>query len=111
MALTLTQTLIIIAMVTLGTVITRFLPFILFPANKDTPPYIIYLGKVLPYSVIGLLVVYCLKGISLTTIPFGIPELISILLIALLHIWKNNTLLSIGFGTAIYMILIQLVFV
>lgn len=111
MALTLTQTLIIIAMVTLGTVITRFLPFVLFPANKDTPPYIIYLGKVLPYSVIGLLVVYCLKGISLTTIPFGIPELISILLIALLHIWKNNTLLSIGFGTAIYMILIQLVFV
>lgn len=104
------QTFAIICMITLGTVITRFLPFILFPANKRTPPYIAYLGKVLPYSVIGLLVVYCLKGVNLTATPFGIPEAIAIICIIGLHIWKNNVLLSIGTGTVIYMLLVQIVF-
>jgi Predicted branched-chain amino acid permeases (azaleucine resistance) len=104
------QTLVIICMVTLGTVITRFLPFMLFPANKKTPPYIVYLGEVLPYSVIGLLVVYCLKGVNLTTSPFGVPEAIAIVCIAALQIWKSNTLLSIGVGTVVYMLLVQRVF-
>lgn len=104
------QTFAIICMITLGTVITRFLPFILFPANKRTPSYIAYLGKVLPYSVIGLLVVYCLKGVNLTATPFGIPEAIAIICIIGLHIWKNNVLLSIGTGTVIYMLLVQIIF-
>lgn len=110
MTLTPAQTLVIICMVTMGTVITRFLPFILFPANKKTPPYIAYLGKVLPYSVIGLLVVYCLKGVNLTTSPFGLPEAIAIICITVLQFWKNNSLLSISVGTVIYMLLIQTVF-
>lgn len=110
MTMTSMQTFIIICMFTLGTVITRFLPFILFPANKKTPTYITYLGEVLPYSVIGLLVVYCLKGVNFIVSPFGIPEAIAILCIAVLHFWKNNVLLSIGVGTIIYMLLLQVIF-
>lgn len=109
--MTLTQGIITVAVVTIGTIITRFLPFMLFPASKPTPKYIQYLGKVLPFSVIGLLVVYCLKGVSLTAAPFGAPEGIAVLGVALLHIWKRNTLLSIAGGTILYMLLIQLVFV
>ena len=111
MTLTPIQTLIIICMVALGTVITRFLPFILFKDNKGDNLYINYLGKVLPYSAIGLLVVYCLKDVDLKSYTYGIPEAIAILCIAILHYWKENTLLSIGAGTLIYMILIQVVFV
>lgn len=110
MTLTAFQTLIIISMVTLGTVITRFLPFIIFPDNKETHPYITYLGKVLPFSVIGLLVVYCLKGVNLKSASYGLPEAIAIICIAVLHHWKNNVLLSIGAGTVIYMLLVQSVF-
>lgn len=111
MTLTSIQTLIIISMVTLGTVITRFLPFILFPDNKESHPYITYLGKVLPYSVIGLLVVYCLKGVNLMNPPFGLPEAAAIICITVLHYWKSNALLSIGAGTVIYMLLVQIVFI
>lgn len=110
MYLTPIQTLIIIGCVALGTMTTRFLPFILFPDHKEVPDYIGYLGKVLPYAVIGLLVVYCLKGISLTTMPFGLPELIGVVGTVLLHLWKRNTLLSIGGGTVLYMILVQSIF-
>ncbi len=111
MTLTSIQTFIIICMVTLGTVITRFLPFILFPDNKENHPYITYLGKVLPFSVIGLLVVYCLKGVNLMNPPFGLPETVAIICITVLHYWKSNALLSIGAGTAIYMLLVQIVFI
>ncbi|WP_312643553.1 AzlD domain-containing protein [Hydrogenoanaerobacterium sp.] len=111
MTLTFMQTLGIVGAVTLGTMVTRFLPFFIFPDSKKTSPYITYLGKVLPYAVIGLLVVYCLKGVSFTTAPFSIPEAIAIACIVLLHIWKGNTLLSIGAGTLVYMLLVQLVFV
>lgn len=111
MILSNTQILITIAMVAFGTVITRFLPFILFPANKETPSFIAYLGKVLPYAAIGLLVVYSLKDVSVTSASFGIPEAISIIIIALLHYWKNNALLSIGVGTLLYMFLVQVVFI
>ena len=110
MYLTPVQTLIIIGCVALGTMTTRFLPFILFPDYKEVPEYIAYLGKVLPYAVIGLLVIYCLKGISFTTMPFGLPELIGVAGTALLHLWKTNTLLSIGGGTVLYMILVQGIF-
>lgn len=111
MTLTLIESLIIIGVVALGTMVTRFLPFIVFPADKQTPKYIIYLSTVLPYSVIGLLVVYCLKNVSIISYPFGIPECISIAGTALLHNWKRNMLLSIGAGTIIYMLLIQLIFI
>lgn len=111
MTLTTSQTLITIVMLVIGTVATRALPFFLFPPTKETPSYILYLGKVLPYAVIGLLVVFCLKSVSLTTNPFGLPEFIAIVGISILHVWRNNTLLSIGFGTLLYMGLVQFVFI
>lgn len=110
MTMTLSQAVITIAVVVLGTMTTRFLPFILFPANKPTPKYIQYLGKVLPYSVIGLLIVYCLKGVSFVISPYGLPECLAIISIIILHYWKKNMLLSIGGGTAFYMLLVQFVF-
>lgn len=94
----------------LATVITRFLPFLLFPAGKETPKYIFYLGRTLPYATIGLLVVYCLRGLQFLSYPHGLPELISIGAITWLHLWKGNSLLSIGAGTVLYMVLIQGVF-
>nr|WP_024294087.1 branched-chain amino acid transporter permease [Lacrimispora indolis] len=98
------------AVMVLATVITRFLPFLLFPAGKKTPKYILYLGKTLPYATIGLLVVYCLRGLQFLSYPHGLPELLAIVAIAALHLWKGNSLLSIGVGTALYMVLIQGVF-
>jgi len=104
------QTLGIIFAVAAGTVVTRFVPFILFSDRREPPKVIHYLGKVLPAAMMGLLVVYCLKGVSLASAPHGIPEALSILLLVLLHKWKGNVLLSIGGGTALYMLLVQLVF-
>lgn len=111
MVLTNTQSLILIGLIALGTQITRALPFILFPESKETPRYIIYLGKVLPFAAIGLLVVYCLKNVSFLVSPYGLPEAIAILCVAVLHLWKSNTLLSIGTGTIVYMVLVQLIFI
>lgn len=110
MRMTLSQQIITIAMVSLGTMITRFLPFIIFPAGKETPKYIRYLGKVLPAAVFGMLVIYSLKDISLFTGSHGIPEMISILVVIGLHLWKRQMLLSIAGGTICYMLLIQFVF-
>jgi branched-subunit amino acid transport protein AzlD len=109
--LTPTQTFIIILMVTIGTMITRFLPFILFQGTKSNNSYIGYLGQFLPYSAIGLLVVYCLRNISFTSPTYWLPEAIAIICITVLHYWKENTLLSIGAGTVIYMVLVQAVFI
>ena len=111
MTLTSVQTFIIICMVTAGTIITRVLPFILFQDTKLNNSYISYLGQVLPYAAIGMLVVYSLKGVNLGISPHGIPEAISIIIIAVLHYWKENTILSIGVGTIVYMVLVQVVFV
>lgn len=97
-------------MVILGTLLTRFLPFLLFPAGKPTPKYIQYLGTVLPSAVFGLLVVYCLKDVSLFAGNHGIPELLSIAAVVGLHIWKRQMLLSIAGGTLCYMLLMQFVF-
>jgi branched-subunit amino acid transport protein AzlD len=110
MTMNLTQQIIIIAMVVLGTMLTRFLPFIVFPSGKPTPNYVQYLGKVLPSAVIGLLVIYCFKDVSLLSGNHGIPEFIAVVVVALLHFWKKNMLLSIAGGTVVYMILIQMVF-
>lgn len=100
----------IVAAMTLGTMLTRFLPFILFPAGKETPRFVAYLGKTLPYATMALLVVYCLRGIQFTQAPHGLPELLAVLLTAALHWWKENSLLSIGVGTVFYMFLVQAVF-
>lgn len=108
--MTLTQRLITIGVIVLGTMLTRFLPFLIFPSGKPTPKYIQYLGKVLPSAVFGLLVVYCLKNVSLLSGSHGIPELLSIALVVGLHIWKRQMLLSIAGGTVCYMMLVQFVF-
>lgn len=108
--MTLTQQIITIAMVVLGTMITRFLPFLIFPGGRGTPAFIQYLGKVLPSAVFGLLVIYSLKDVSLLSGSHGIPEAISILAVLLLHFWKRQMLFSIAGGTICYMALVQLVF-
>ncbi len=97
----------VIALVTAG---LRFLPFWIFGENRQTPPLVAYLGQVLPYAIMGMLVVYCLKGVDLTAAPFGIPEAIGCALVAGLHAWKRNTLLSIGGGTVCYMLMMQFLF-
>ncbi len=99
-----------IGILALGSLITRALPFILFPDNKDLPPYIKYLSNILPFTVMGLLVVYCLKDVNLFIYPHALPEIIAILALSILHIWKRNNLLSIGGGTLIYMLLVQNIF-
>lgn len=109
--MTMTQTIITIGTVSFGTMITRFLPFILFPADKATPKYIQYLGRVLPYATTSMIVIYCLKDNSLLLYPYKIPEFISIILIIIIHKWKKNMLFSIASGTILYMLLIQFVFV
>ena len=110
MTMTLTQQAVTIAMVVAGTMLTRFLPFLLFPAGKPTPKFVKYLGKVLPAAVFGLLIVYCLKDVSVFAGSHGIPELISIAIVVGLHLWKRQMLLSIAGGTICYMLLVQLVF-
>lgn len=101
----------LVAVVVLVTAALRFLPFLLFRGDRPTPPLLQYLGKVLPYAVMAMLVVYCLRNVSLTVWPHGLPELIAGGLVVGLHIWKRNTLLSITVGTVAYMLLVQLVFV
>lgn len=98
-------------LVVLGTVITRVLPFLLFPEKRIIPKYIKYLADVLPFTMIGMLVVYCLKDISFVYGTHAIPELISIAVIVVLHLWRKNTLLSIGCGSLVYMLLVQYIFV
>lgn len=108
--MTLTQQIITVGMVVLGTMLTRFLPFLVFPAGKPTPRYIRYLGRVLPGAVFGLLVVYCLKHVDLLTDSHGLPELIAVGVVVALHLWKRQMLLSIAGGTVCYMLLVQAVF-
>lgn len=96
----------LIAVMTLGTMFLRFLPFIMF--SKGTPKIILYLGDVLPYAIIAMLVVYCLKGTDFTEAPHGLPEAISVALVVGLHKWKHSTILSILAGTICYMLLLRL---
>ena len=108
--MSLSQQLLTIAVVAIGTMVTRFLPFLIFPAGKPTPKYIQYLGRVLPGAVFGLLVVYCLKNVSFLTGSHGIHEAIAIAVVALLHLWKKQILLSVAGGTICYMLLVQTIF-
>ncbi|MDF2473180.1 MAG: branched-chain amino acid transport [Anaerocolumna sp.] len=110
MTFTLTQSLIFFGIISLTTLATRALPFLLFPDHKEMPKYVKYLGNVLPYTIIGMLVIYCFKDVSFIQAPFGLPEVISTALIILLHLWKKNMLLSIGGGTVLYMLLVQGIF-
>lgn len=100
----------IILVVALTTFATRVVPFLIFPKGKEIPPVIRYLGKVLTPAVIGMLVVYCLKGAQVLRFPYGLPEAAAVVVTAGLHVWKRNNLLSIGTGTVLYMFLIQVVF-
>ena len=102
------NTAILIAVMAAVTILLRFLPFLIF--RKQTPPYITYLGKVLPSAIIGMLVIYCLKDVRLTPHPHGLPELIAAVCVVGLQVWKRNSLLSILLGTIVYMILVQFVF-
>ena len=106
--MTLTQQIITIAAVVFGTMLTRFLPFLLFPAGRPTPKYIQYLGKVLPSAVFGMLVIYCLKDVSLISGSHGIPELLAVLAVTVLHLWKRQMLLSIAGVHNFYMVLLQI---
>lgn len=108
MPLSTLETLIMFSIIALTTLLTRALPFFIFPENKKTPKFVDYLGKVLPLTIAGLLVVYSLKDASFQSSNHAIPESIAIIGIILVHLWKKNTLISIGLGTGIYMLLIRL---
>lgn len=105
-----THAAIVIAIASVVTMLIRSLPFLVFGGNKKRPAVIDYLADVLPYAIMGMLVFYCLKSVSLVTAPHGLPELIACVAVVLLHLWKRNTLLSIIAGTAVYMVLVQVVF-
>lgn len=100
----------IVAVISLVTIGLRFLPFLIFNGKRSTPEFVTYLGRILPYAIMGMLVVYCLKGISITAAPYGLPEFIACVAVVLLHLWKRNTLISIVGGTVCYMLLVQVVF-
>jgi branched-subunit amino acid transport protein AzlD len=108
--MTLTQELITVGMVVLGTVLTRFLPFLLVSKKKPTPKYIRYLGVMLPAAAMGLLVIYSYKDVSILSGSHGVPELIATAAVVALHLWKRQMLLSIAGGTVLYMLLLQFVF-
>lgn len=108
--MTLTQEIITIALCALGTMLTRFLPFLIFRSDRPTPKYIRYIGNALPGAIFGMLVIYCLKDVSVFGGSHGIPEAIAIAVVIVLHLWKRNMLFSIAGGTVCYMLLVQLVF-
>lgn len=111
MYLTPAQTIVMIVAIAFGTMITRFTPFLLFPETRKPPKLIKYLSRFLPPAMMGLLVIYCFKNVSIFDKPHGLPELISIAVIVVLHKLKNNVFLSIIGGTVVYMVLIRTVFV
>ena len=109
--MTVTEQIITIALCALATMLTRFLPFLLFSGKRKTPEYITYLGKALPAAIFGMLVVYCLKSVDSAGGSHGLPELISLAVLTAIHLWRKNMLLSIAAGTVRYMLLVQFVFV
>jgi branched-subunit amino acid transport protein AzlD len=100
----------LVVVAALVTAATRFLPFLLFGGKRKTPAVITRLGQLLPCAIMGMLVVYCMKDVPFLSAPFGAPEIIGCVIVALLHIWKRNSLLSIGVGTVSYMLMVQLIF-
>ena len=110
MTMPLWQALLTVGAVVLGTVVTRFLPFVLFPAGRQTPKFVQYLGHVLPFAALGFLVVYSLKDVTLLQYPFGIPTLLAVAITAGLHLWRKNMLLSVAGGTILYVLLVNFIF-
>ena len=108
--MTLQQQIITISMCVLATMLTRFLPFAVFSSKRPTPRFIQYLGKVLTGAIFAMLVIYCLRNVSVLQGSHGLPELIGIGVTIGLHLWKRQMLLSIAGGTICYMLLVQLVF-
>ena len=106
-----TETVITILLVALATMLTRFLPFLIFSRRGEPPKYLAYLGRVLPPAVFAMLVVYCLKGVSFVASPYGIPELISVVAVVVLHLAFRKTLISVLGGTGLYLVLVNLVFI
>lgn len=104
------HSILMVAVVAVVTIALRFLPFWIFGENRTTPSLITHLGKVLPFAIMGMLVVYCLKDVSFIAAPHGIPKLLCCAIVAALHVWKRSTLLSIGAGTLCYMLLVQYIF-
>lgn len=104
------HSILIVAVVAAVTIALRFLPFFIFGGKRKTPEIILYLGRVLPYAIMGMLVIYCLRSITTAGIGAGAAQLIACAAVVLLHLWKRNTLISIIGGTVIYMILVQIVF-
>ena len=109
--MTLTQEIITIAAAVLGTMTTRFLPFLLFPANKKTPPLVLFLGRLLPPAVMGMLVLYSLKDVQLLSGTHGLPEALAIALLVALQLTLRNALVTIGVSTIFYMLLVQKIFI
>lgn len=99
-----------VAVIALVTATIRFLPFVLFNTQRKTPKLIHKLEKMLPYSIMGMLVVYCLKDVKVTDVSSSLPALIACLVVGVLYVWKRNTLISIVAGTVCYMILVQMIF-
>ena len=108
--MTLAEQIMTIGICALGTMLTRFLPFLIFSGKRETPKYIVYLGKALPAAIFGMLVVYCLKNVNFTAAPYGLVEVLGIGVTILLHFWKRKMLLSIAGGTVCYMLLVQFIF-
>ena len=109
-ALTSLEMVITVAIVVAGTLLTRFAAFLIFPPGKKAPDFVLYLGKALPAAIMGLLVVYTFKDTIVLSYPYGVPELIALLVTVGMHVWKRNMFMSIGAGTVVYMILVQAVF-
>ena len=109
--MTFTEEIITVAAVVAGTMVTRFLPFVLFPANKKTPPLVVFLGKMLSTAVMGMLVVYSIKDTQIFSGYHGLPEAIAVALTVLLQATVRNLLLTIAAGTISYMLLVQYIFV
>ncbi|MBQ7680953.1 MAG: AzlD domain-containing protein [Oscillibacter sp.] len=100
----------IIVVMGLVTLATRIVPVLIFGRGEKIPDYIVYLGKVVPYTAMGLLIVYCLKDVSLLQAPHALPELIALGIVSGTYVWKRNTIFSVTVGTVAYMLLVQLVF-
>ena len=104
------HSILLIVVMAVVTFVLRAFPFIVFSGKKPTPQFVTYLGKVLPYAIIGMLVIYCVKDISFGAVGDFLPYLIAGAIVVILHVWKRNTLLSIIAGTLSYMALVQFVF-
>lgn len=108
--MSLTEQIITIAVCVIGTVIPRSLAFLLFKPGKNMPAYVRYLGKALPAAIFAMLVVYCLKNVSFLSGSHGVPEMIGLIVTTVIHLWKRNMMISMVVGTAVYMVLVQVVF-